>query len=233
MPDIFNKSENKPNSDAGQQTNQAAQAQPQPAAPQAAAKPVTPDGTTSRFSFFRAMARNPEGITFANQEENEQIKLLLHASLITNIPWVSLTILLLILPPILALVFPNYVFEITANVLPQMIAMVLLFYYLLVIGYAYVSYIIWFYNVSIVSTLHVLDIEFNNIAYKNVDTITLTEIADVSFNQSGFIPTFSNYGTVRIDAEAQNRSIYFENVPKPSYITDYILDLKEGRINNG
>ena len=101
-------------------------------------------------------------------------------------------------------------------------------YYLFVFGYAYVNYIIWFYNVSIVSNLHVLDIELSNISYKQVDTVTITEIADVSFNQAGFFQTFFDYGTVRVDPQAQNKSIFLENIPKPSYVTDLILDLKEG-----
>ena len=81
---------------------------------------------------------------------------------------------------------------------PSSLTIVFLSYYLFVFGYAYVNYIIWFYNVSIVSNLHVLDIELSNISYKHVDTVTITEIADVSYNQAGFFQTFLIMGPLEL-----------------------------------
>ncbi len=180
-------------------------------------------------SFFTSLFQKPDGVSFINQEPNEDVILLLHASFVTNIPWIFFTLIFLLLPPIIFLFFPTIGIDITALFTPSSLVIVFFSYYLIVFGYAYVNYIIWFYNVSIVSNLHVLDIELSNISFKKVDTVTIIEIADVSYNQAGFIQTFFDYGTVRVDPQAQNNSIFLENVPRPSYVTDLILDLREAK----
>lgn len=182
------------------------------------------------YSFLKAMLQNPQGISFSSQEADEQVKLVLHASVLTVLPWISFTTILVIVPITLAVFFPTINLDLSTFVQPQLLAIIAIAYYLLVFGYAYLNYIIWFYNVSIISTKHVLDIEFSNISYKAVDIVTISEIADVSYNQSGFTQTFFNFGTVRVDPEAQDKSIYLEHVPHPSFVTDYILSLKEGKI---
>ena len=120
-------------------------------------------------SFFKSLFQKPDGVSFINQEPNEDVILLLHASFFTNIPWLFFTIIFLLLPPFIFTFIPAIGLDMTTLFSPSSLTIVFLSYYLFVFGYAYVNYIIWFYNVSIVSNLHVLDIELSNISYKHVD----------------------------------------------------------------
>jgi len=183
-------------------------------------------------SFFKSMFEKPDGVSFINQEADESIILLLHASFFTNALWILFTIVFIFLPPFLFPFFSSIGLDLVTVFSPSALSIVILSYYLFIFGYAYVNYISWFYNVSIVSNLHVLDIDFANMSYKKVSTVTITEIADVSYTQAGFFQTFFDFGTVKIDPQEQNNSIFFENIPKPSYVTDLILDLKEGTPDN-
>src|SRR5690242_14319505 len=80
MPDIFSQPESEEKETP--QTNQGTIITPHP-------------HTLNLFSTF---AHHPQGVLLAEQEENEQIILLLRKDFITNVPWITITFILLMLP---------------------------------------------------------------------------------------------------------------------------------------
>lgn len=182
-----------------------------------------PQGKVNLFTNFRLF---PEGLTVQNQEADEILVLFLRRDLATNIPWVILSLLLLFIPPLLPLLpdelnlsflTPVYVFVITS------------FYYLLVVGFAILNFVSWFYNISVVTNQRVIDIDYANITYKHVSATTIDNVEDISYAQAGFLRSFFDFGTVLVQTKGEILNFEFNEVPKPAKVVDIVIDLVRQR----
>lgn len=192
-----------------------------PAAPVTAAptiKPVKP------VSFFTSFSHFPEGIKFSYQEIDEDIILFLRRHYTQNIRWVALSIILIFLPLIL-LLFGNLINSVLIIIPLRFIIIFIAFYYLIVIGYIFISFITWFYNVGIITNKQIIDIDFSDIMYRSIAKARIEEIVDVEFSQGGFLQSFFDFGNVTVQTEGVKPNFEFNNIPYPDKATDIILDL--------
>lgn len=180
-------------------------------------------------------ALHPKGITFVNQEPDEDILLFVRRHFITNVPWMIATILLFLIPPIilgLSLIVPFFPFNI-----PSGLALSLtLFYYLITFSYAFGQFISWFYNIGIVTQKRIIDLDSTNILSHNTATANFNEIVDVKVTQRGFFQSLFDFGDVNIQTEAYLANFEFDQTPKPNIVSDLISDLRvaqKGRIRDG
>ena len=179
---------------------------------------------------FTAYCPHPKGVTFANQEHDETIQLLLRRHMATNIPWIIKTLLLLLAPPaffLLHLLVPLFSFEIPAGIVIALLA----FYYLIIFGYAFSNFISWFYNIGLITDSRVVDMDSYNILHHNVAATHLPDIVDVEFTQKGFLASTFNFGDIHIHTEAVKAGLQsnfeFHATPNPTQVTDIIIDLRE------
>lgn len=182
-----------------------------------------------RFSFFPAIFSNPQRIKFERQEDHEVIELFLRQHPIVNVFWVSATLFLLILPAIFLqvdlLLGYNYAFQIPVNLLIGG----LLIYYLLIIAYAFEQFLSWYFNVYIVTNLHIVDINFFSLLAKEVVEISLSDIEVISHNVDGVLGSLFHFGNVHIETAAEQKRILFEKVPRPDVVTDRVQDLQRSK----
>jgi len=214
MPDIF----------VDHPTNQDTQKQK---APSAAAKSVQAllEKPTKAMGVFAAYCLRPSGVSFVNQEDDETILLFLRRHFITNVPWLASTILLLLIPPLLYLLI--LLASIPIPAIPSgLIIVIITFYYLILIGYAFGNFISWFYNIGIVTQKRIMDLDSSNILTHNTTTANLSEVVDVKFIQQGFFQSFFNYGDVHIQTEALRANFDFSAAPNPTQVEDIISDLR-------
>lgn len=174
------------------------------------------------LSYFKM---HPIGVKFANQEEDEIIVLFLRRHFITNIPWILLTLFLLILPPLVIFLFQ--ITNISFFTIPLRLGIALLsFYYLVVSGYALTQFIVWFYHVGIVTQRRLLDLDVYNILNHHLAETNISEIVDVSYAQQGFFQSSFDYGDVPIQTTAIKANFEFEEAPHPAQVSDIITDLR-------
>jgi len=194
-------------------------------------QPVAPGTVTihrKEMHPFSAFHASPEGITFENQESNEKIYVFLRRHFITNLPWVAGIFVFALLPPLLFLVVS--VLNLSLPEIPGNIVLVLtLFYYLILFGFAFVNYVVWFYNVGIITNLRAIDIDVQNLQSKNVAATPLDGIVDVEYTQHGLIQNFFNFGDVHIQTEGLKANFEYLLIPHPARVTDIISDLISGR----
>lgn len=170
--------------------------------------------------------QNPKGVSFQTQKEKESIILFLRSHFIVNLSWILIALILAVLP-LIALTFSsslglNFLSSQPAN---RFTVVFTLFYYLLVFSYMFISFLHWFYNVFIVTSERIVDIDYSNIVVHNIAVASLSHIQDVNYTQSGFIPTFFNYGTLDVQTAGNEANFEALSVPKPREATHIVGDL--------
>jgi hypothetical protein len=184
----------------------------------------------SGLSLLSSLYHYPQNTKIAHQETDERILLIVRRHFITNISWVVITLFLLLIPPFVTALQQQ--FAINLLLPPTYLLILLLFYYLVVLGFAFVNLFSWFYNIGVVTSLRVIDVDAPTILSQTVSSSFLPEIVDVSYSQKGFLQGLFNFGDVHVQTEALRENFEFLSVPQPSKISDIILDAKEGRETN-
>lgn len=169
-----------------------------------------------RKGIFSAFVPEPKNVKFETQEEDEKVLLLLRRHIITNVPWVLIGIILILVP----FFYPLFPF---LNFLPgRYLPIILIGWYLLVFVYIFENFLLWFYNIYIVTSERVIDVDFYNILYKEISDARIDKIQDVSYDQNGFVEAFFNYGDILIQTAAEKTEFVFEKVPQPDKIISII-----------
>jgi len=170
---------------------------------------------------FTTFTQNPRGISFAEQEDGEDIILFLRRDFITNVPWIISAIGLIFVPFLIRFIFSSTGFSLFT--LPHHFSIVVLtFYYLIVVGFAFANLVSWFYNIGLVTTKRGVDIDFTELSTINVGTAALPDIIDVEYTQQGFFQSLFDYGDVRLRVEATGEVFVFEKVPRPTDVAGTI-----------
>ncbi|MBI2031630.1 MAG: hypothetical protein HYT08_03380 [Candidatus Levybacteria bacterium] len=173
-------------------------------------------------NFLEARIKSSGKIKFANQKENEEIVLFLRAHIVRNLPWVAISIILILLP----LLFYN--FGLTENYLSflsgQYITFILLFYYLVILGYILVNIMGWFYNILIITNLGVVDIDYSSILYHDVAFTKLTLVEDVNYTKTGFLRSLFNFGDLFIQTAGGKENLEAIGIPDPANAAHIVAD---------
>lgn len=186
---------------------------------------TSPVQKTSHTNGMTVFSEFPGNIQFENQEPDEIIHLFLRRHFVTNVRWMSLSILLILLPPIFITFFLP-VLAYSGIVIPaNFLLVLLLLYYLILLGYMFTSYVSWFYNIGIVTNMRVVDIDLDDITRKNVAATEMEDLIDVDYRQQGFLQNFFDYGNVHMQIEGIKPNFEFLSVPHPAKVADVISDL--------
>lgn len=173
-----------------------------------------------------AFAVNPIGLRFETQEEKEVVILFLRQHIIVNVPWILITILLLIAPTV---IFPRLFSALSLNFSPPVGYFLIgtLFWYLATFGFALSSFIGWFFNIYIVTNERIVDIDFLYLLYKKFSQAELSKIQDINYTSGGVLAAMFNYGNVSVETAGEAPNLTFESVPFPEKVVETIRSLTE------
>jgi len=222
MPDLFTKPE----------THIQNPVQPPPSHPVAqpvkqTAKPQpNPKLYENHIHFLASFCQNPSGLHFQNEEVGDQIVLFIRSHFIKNLRWILTVAVFSALPLLIPILFA---FVPIPDFPGNYLLIGTLFYYLVVLGYGFIQFITWYYNVGIITKEHVVDIDYSHITYKNVASTTIEGIVDIEYTQGGFLNTLFDFGDIHVQTEGIKATIEYYAVPHPGRVVDIILDLKGGK----
>lgn len=174
-----------------------------------------------RRKMFSAFNLYPEHISFETREKDEKIILMLRQHPIVNLKWIFVSIILFLSPAIiqktglLSLLPTGY----------QVVAMMT--WYLVSFAYAIEGFFSWYFNVFMITTMRVVDVDFYNLIDKRVSDAEIEKIQDVSYSTSGPLGTTLNYGDVLVQTAAEITELVFERVPHPDRVADVLGDLRK------
>ncbi len=176
---------------------------------------------------FSAYLENPTQYFFEGQDSDEKIVLLVRAHLITNLSWIIPAILIFLIPFFLpsAVLFLGFdLFSIPQTFLSAL----LIINYLLVLIITFEGFLYWYFNVNIITNKRVIDVDFESILFKNIDTAPLSMIQEANASVGGFLGIIFNFGHVFIQTAGAKVAIDMKNVPNPSLVADRIMDEAHG-----
>lgn len=191
--------------------------------------PVSDIGTVETTEFkkhhfhfpFKSWIYKPHWVNFETKRNKEEVVLLLRRHLITNVPWIVIAFLML-LAPIVITSFPIISF-LPANF--QFVA--ILVWYLVTFAFILESFLVWFFNVGIITNVRLVDIDFHNLLIKEVSDAETDFIQDVTYQMNGAIRAIFNYGDVYIQTAGERPNIEYLAVPKPDQVVKVLQKLRE------
>jgi hypothetical protein len=170
-----------------------------------------------------AFRHHPDKASFLNKAEKEEVVLIVRRHFFTNVRYILLFVAMVFAPALL-LLFPTLSF-LPANF--QLVAIIL--WYVVAVAFAFEAFLSWFFNVDIVTTERLLDVNFANLIYREITDVDLQQIQDVKVRVGSVVRTVFGYGDVLVQTAAENTGIIFEAVPKPDEVAKIIRQLREDK----
>lgn len=173
-------------------------------------------------SMLGAMAVLPPDANFETKDEEEQVVLVLRRHFVTNAPWIIGSSLLFLLPWFILLIgfFPaglsvryQYLILVVAN--------------LMVLGYALEQFLIWFFNVYILTNERIVDIDFYNLLNREISDADLDKIQDVTIKGQGIGAAIFHYGDILIQTAGEKQVFEFIAVPQPEIVSRVLREMIE------
>jgi len=183
---------------------------------------VTLKNKKEPIHFYSSFRQFPSGVSFAEQEEGEEILLLLRRHFVTNLPWIFATVFLILLP----VGFPFFVANFPIP-LPEDTTLMYytIFYYLIVFGFVLINFALWYFHTGLVTSMRLVDVDLSGILVRQISEAKNKSIEDVSYTQIGFVRSLFNYGDVMVQTAGAENNIEYDRVPRPSVVADIIGDL--------
>ncbi|MEX0617215.1 MAG: hypothetical protein WD231_05480 [Candidatus Woykebacteria bacterium] len=162
---------------------------------------------------------------FETQSLDEEVIVFERAHFFTNVGWTILVVVLILVPPALKLIpfGNNSPINISLSQTTQFV--LTLSWYLFVVAYAFQRFLLWFFNVYIVTTKRVVDIDFFNLFYKQISSTTLDDIQDVTHTRGGVAQLIFDYGNVFIQTAGTITNFEFDSIAKPNEIQKKVINL--------
>lgn len=188
---------------------------------------VTEDAPVPQKSSLAAYVESPHDVTFADQNRDEKVLLFLRAHPISNLPWLLILIFMVLVPLLLPRLLVGTTMDLTS--LPGRTQLLMLFcWYLFALGYGILSFLAWFFNISLVTDQRVVDIDYYGFLFFRLSEAPLHQIQDVTYQVTGLLGVIFNYGDLYIQTAAEQREFDFLKIPTPAKVHDLLTDLVEG-----
>lgn len=175
------------------------------------------DSQSPRSRFLHAFSLYPS-VRVESQSDEEKIVLLLRAHPITQIFWIINAFIFSILLIGLVIFMPGII-GIKETLFLAIFGIAFIF------SYIWFNFLSWFFNVGVITTERVVDIDFHSIIYKEISEARLNKIEDVTSKGAGYFGSLFNFGNLFIQTAGTEVNIEFMNVPDPSGASHVINEL--------
>ncbi len=177
----------------------------------------------SNLGFFGSVQYRPK-MSFEGQNRNEKVYIMARRHWLTNIGWIFNNFIYLLIPVIAALIL-NIFDTRLPELNRQIYAVIVLGYYSFVFTNMFKNFIDWYYDIYFVTNEKVMDVIFKPFASYQIEEIPLVSIESVREKTPGVLASLFNYGNITITTEANDRTMIFPYISRPTKVRDIISDL--------
>ena len=183
---------------------------------------------------FKSFIPKPKQISFELQNYDEDVILVLRQHPITQLKSTLLLIFTFFLIPWLIS------FSGLFSALPmRFIVALYLFAIIAFVGSATRQFLLWFFNVYIITDERIIDVDFISMIYKNISAAKIENIEDVTTRSTSAMSSIFDYGTIYVQTAGEKTEFEFEGVPQPAKVARLLNELIleeerekiEGRVN--
>lgn len=185
-------------------------------------KNIQNDVTDSAFATFSAF---PKKFAFSSLEPDEKVVLVVRKHWIFLVSKFFISFFIAIIPFVLWTLSSSF-FDSAISV-GLFNTGVTLFCFMVAFSFSFSSFLQWFYEVNIVTTKRVIDVDFQSIMNHRMSETMLQRIQDVSHSPTGALASFFDFGNLVIQTAGEKGEFEFINIPRPRDVQDTILDLME------
>ncbi len=187
-------------------------------------------GDSLSGSSFGSCVPRPHKLRFESQQDDEIVLMLGRRHFVTNFGWIAAVCFAFVIPFFWG-EFP-FITALDGNTL---VSLTMLWYLGLTL-FTLQSFLMWFYNVYIVTNERLVDVDFNGLLSKTVNVCRIGKVEDANYTQNGFFASMFNYGDVIIqtaseqktpDSTGEASAFTFESVAYPDKVAALILQLME------
>lgn len=157
-------------------------------------------------------------VHMSGQWRHEWILFLLRQAPITQFGWIAMVVFYII-----CLVALNFILPYVLNEAQMLFFNI--FGLALILSYGWLNYLMWYYNVGIVTNMRVIDMDLNGLLNREDTQAELKQITEVTSKIVGFLPSFFNYGNVFVKTFGFEQNIEFHRVPDPNTVVNTINNL--------
>lgn len=175
--------------------------------------------TKPTTSMLQAFAPKPAEVGFDAQTQTEQVILLLRQHPIVLFKQYVLLALGFFVPALLNAT-PFLVF-----LPPQFAVAFTLGWYVVMAGMTFQVFLLWFFNVFLITDERIIDVDFHSVVQKDVSTAKIDKIQDITLSTAGAFSSFFDYGTVFVQTSAEKNEFEFDNVPHPSKVAALLNEM--------
>jgi hypothetical protein len=168
---------------------------------------------------LKAFAAKPLKMGFDSQMDGEEIVLLLRRHPITQVRPILISLIAFFAP---FLFFSSPMLDFLT---PQLKVATVVGWYTLLISFSLEAFLVWFFNVFIITDERIIDVDFNSLIYKNVSSAKIDKIEDITIATGGVAASIIDYGTVYIQTAAESPELEFELVPHPNKVSKALNEL--------
>ncbi len=168
---------------------------------------------------LQAFAAKPLKTEFDSQMQGEEIVLMLRRHPITLVKPILISVLIFLAP------FLFFSSPLLSFLNSKLKTAVIIGWYMLLTSFVLESFLIWFFNVFIVTDERIIDVDFSSLIYKNVSSAKIENIEDITVATGGVVASIIDYGTVFIQTSAEVPELEFEKVPNPNKVARVLNEL--------
>ncbi len=166
-----------------------------------------------------AFAAKPDKVRFDSQLDEEEIVLMLRRHPVTQVKKIAIIVIALFLP---LLIFSG---DMLGFLTPKLKIAAIVGWYVLVTSFSLEAFLVWFFNVFIVTDERIIDVDFLSLIYKNVSSAKIDSIEDITVATGGVLASLVDFGTVYIQTAGENPELQFEEVPQPAKVARALNEL--------
>lgn len=171
-------------------------------------------------NLFKSLIIKPRNVSLDIQEKDEQILLIARQHLITQVKTVLVFVTTLIFIPLIL-----HVSGFLSAIPPRFAVAFYIGFIITGLGMALRAFLIWFFNVYVITDERIIDVDFHSMIYKNISSARLESIEDVTSRSVGPIAAIFNYGTILIQTAGARIQFEFDHIPNPSKIKRLLNEL--------
>lgn len=184
---------------------------------------------------FTALAVDPVSVSLEMQERDETIELIIRRHVVTNLKWVLIALVAMVIPFIFYSEFGREQLstqQLLDVVSPKGQVFFTIMWYVLVAFYIVQNAMLWFFNVLIVTDTRIVDLDVIWPFHRKITEAQLRQVQDVTFTQVGFFANIVNYGDIHVQTAGIKQDIEILRVPDPAFIHDQITDLVQSSLTD-